>query len=226
MKNTLKGHLSVKTIEISGLYRSFGDKQVLNGIDLSLEQGEFICIVGKSGSGKSTLINIIGTLDSNYKGVYHFLGKDVSKCSKNELAKIRNSCIGFIFQMYQLINEYTVKENILLPLLYNKNKIVSKEYYHVLLEQLQINDLENKKVIDLSGGEKQRVAIARASINKPSVIIADEPTGNLDPENTEKVINMFKCLKEKGVSIIMVSHDTDAASKADRILKLEGGKIK
>ena len=212
-------------IEIHGLSRSFGTRQILNSVDLTLRKGEFVSIIGKSGAGKSTLINIIGLLDAGFTGSYQFLGEDVSKLKPKQCAAIRNRQLGFVFQMYQLINSYTVKDNILLPVLYSKEKTVDDTYYKSLLETLQIAHLEHSLTLNLSGGEKQRVSIARAAINRPSLIIADEPTGNLDAENTEKVMKMFHYLTEQDVSIIMVSHDSDAASQADRILRLEGGKL-
>lgn len=212
-------------IEIHGLSRSFGTRQILNSVDLTLQKGEFVSIIGKSGSGKSTLINIIGLLDAGFTGSYQLLGEDVIKLTPKQCAKIRNQQLGFVFQMYQLINNYTVKDNILLPVLYSKEKTVDDAYYRCLLETLQIVHLEHTMTVNLSGGEKQRVAIARAAINRPSLIIADEPTGNLDAENTEKVMTMFHYLTQQDVSVIMVSHDSDAASQADRILKLEGGKL-
>lgn len=213
-------------IDIQGLHKSYNQHTILSDLDFQVKQGEFVSIVGKSGSGKSTLINIIGLLDQAYSGQYLIHETELSKCSKKKLAELRNQLFGFVFQMYNLINSYTVKENILLPLLYGRRKNLNKEYYHSLICKLKIDHLKNQYVINLSGGEKQRVGIARAAINHPSVMIADEPTGNLDVENTKNVLDIFRFLqKEQGVTIIMVTHDPKAAQFADKIFLLENGKL-
>lgn len=213
-------------IDIQGLHKSYGQHTILSDLDFQVEQGEFVSIVGKSGSGKSTLINIIGLLDQLYSGKYLIHDTELSKCSKKKLAELRNQLFGFVFQMYNLINSYTVKDNILLPVLYGQSKKVDKEYYHSLVRKLKINHLENQYAINLSGGEKQRVGIARAAMNHPSVIIADEPTGNLDVENTKNVLDIFRLLqKEQGVTIIMVTHDPKAALFADKTFRLENGRL-
>ena len=212
-------------IEINQLNKIYGKNHILKDLSIQVEQGEFLGIIGKSGSGKSTLINIIGALDSDYSGEYVFERRNISKCSDKELATIRNKDFGFVFQMYNLVNHYSVKDNIILPLLYSNERKFEDDYYRVLLDRLNLVELEHKKVIDLSGGEKQRVAIARAAINRPKLIIADEPTGNLDPNNTNDVINMFKYFKELGTTIIMVTHNMDVVKKCDRTLKIVDGKL-
>lgn len=215
----------MKVIRIENLKKNYGIKNVLSDINLEVEHGEFVVIIGKSGSGKSTLINIIGLLDNDFAGAYYLNDLNVKSCNCNQLCKIRNCEIGFVFQMYNLIGDYTVRENILLPTIYSKKTFVEYEYYRSILETLHIAHLEKELVNNLSGGEKQRVAIARASINKPKLIIADEPTGNLDPENTNNVLEMFKYLKGQGVTILMVTHDDSVLCKADRVLKLENGRL-
>lgn len=213
-------------IDIQGLHKSYDQHTILSDLDFQVKQGEFVSIVGKSGSGKSTLINIIGLLDQQYSGQYLIHDTELSKCSKKKLAELRNQLFGFVFQMYNLINSYTVKDNILLPVLYGQSKNLDKEYYHSLICKLKIDHLENQYAINLSGGEKQRVGIARAAMNHPSVIIADEPTGNLDVENTKNVLDIFRFLqKEQGVTIIMVTHDPKAAQFADKTFRLENGKL-
>ena len=213
-------------IDIHGLRKSYGQHIILSDLDFQIDQGEFVSIVGKSGSGKSTFINIIGLLDPLFSGEYVIHGTDISKCSRKKMTELRNQLFGFVFQMYNLIHNYTVKDNILLPVLYSKGKKVDEEYYRSLICKLKIDHLENQYAINLSGGEKQRVAIARAAINHPSVIIADEPTGNLDTENTKNVLDIFRFLQnEQGVTIIMVTHDPKAAMSADKALRLQNGKL-
>ena len=213
-------------IDIHGLRKTYGQHIILSDLDFQIDQGEFVSIVGKSGSGKSTFINIIGLLDPLFSGEYVIHGTDLSKCSRKKMTELRNQLFGFVFQMYNLIHSYTVKDNILLPVLYSKGKKVDEEYYRSLICKLKIDHLENQYAINLSGGEKQRVAIARAAINHPSVIIADEPTGNLDTENTKNVLDIFRFLQnEQGVTIIMVTHDPKAAMSADKALRLQNGKL-
>ena len=219
------GCLLVKVIELNDIKKSYDKKTVLNGISLSVEKEEFLGVIGESGAGKSTLINIIGMLDHDYEGEYLFMGERVSNLKEKKLSCIRNEKIGFVFQMYNLVNMYTVRENILLPKLYSKDKYVSLELYDKLLESLHIKHLEKEKVINLSGGEKQRVAIARAAITSPKVIIADEPTGNLDPTNTMEVMGILKSMNKMGTAVIMVSHDSEAIAYADRVVNLKEGML-
>lgn len=213
-------------VDVQNLSKFYDKRKILSDLCLTIESGEFISIVGKSGAGKSTLINILGLLDPKFIGNYKIDGIDVAKCKSSKMTFLRNKYFGFVFQMYNLINNYTVKDNILLPVLYSKNKKVDEKYYRSLLNELGIEHLENQYTVNLSGGEKQRVAIARAAINHPSVIIADEPTGNLDSDNTKNVLNMFRYLqKEEGVTTIMVTHDSNAADAADRKLCIKDGKL-
>ncbi|MDF9866536.1 putative ABC transport system ATP-binding protein [Bacilli bacterium PM5-3] len=195
---------------------------VLNDINLNIKHGEYIAIIGKSGSGKSTLLNIIGKLDEITSGKYYFEGKDFS-CSKDKQnAKFRTDNIGFIFQDFALLENETVKSNILIPTLFNKNK---QNNFEELVKLLSIDKIVNKKCSKLSGGEKQRVAIARALINRPQLIIADEPTGSLDQENAIIVMDILSNLNNLGHTIIVVTHDLDVAKKASKIIKLNDGKI-
>lgn len=213
-------------VDVQNLNKFYGKRQILSDLELKIEKGEFISIIGKSGAGKSTLINILGLLDLNFNGKYIINEIDIAKCKPSQMTLLRNQYFGFIFQMYNLIDNYTVKDNILLPILYSKNKKIDKEYYRSLLRELNIENLEKQYTSNLSGGEKQRVAIARAAINHPSVIIADEPTGNLDNENTQNVLGIFRYLQKKeGVTTIMVTHDLDASNEADRKLCIENGKL-
>lgn len=167
---------------MTNICKSFGNRKILDNISLTINHGDFVAITGKSGSGKSTFVNILGLLDHNFSGEYTFNGNLISDLSENKLADFRNKNIGFIFQLYNLIHGYTVKENILLPMIYGRKK-VNREHYSGIIEKLDIAHLEQADVINLSGGEKQRVGICRALINNPDILIADEPTGNLDGEN-------------------------------------------
>ncbi len=212
-------------IDIQEISKHYNSREILIDLELKMNAGEFVAILGKSGSGKSTLINIVGLLDSDFSGKYFLDDINISCCSRKMLSLLRNQKLGFVFQMYNLINGYTVKDNILLPTLYNKKGMKTNEYYQSLLEKLQISSLENQHALNLSGGEKQRVAIARAAINKPSIIIADEPTGNLDSENTKNVLDTFNYLKKKNVAVLMVTHDVSVASKADKVFYLDEGKL-
>lgn len=213
-------------IDIQHLRKAYQDHVIFSSLDFQVEEGSFISIVGKSGVGKSTLINMIGLLDPFYEGQYLIKGTEVSGASNKDRTQLRNKMFGFVFQMYNLINCYTVKDNIILPVLYSQKKTVDEKHYRSLLKMLRIEHLEGQYAMNLSGGEKQRVAIARAAINKPAVLIADEPTGNLDVENTNNVLEIFRYLQsEQGVTIIMVTHDPYAAKTADQVYNLLDGKL-
>jgi putative ABC transport system ATP-binding protein len=197
---------------------------VLKGIDLEIAQGEFVAIMGPSGSGKSTLMHIMGFLDKLTSGKFLFKGKDVSNLSDDELAEIRNEEVGFIFQAFNLLQRTSVYDNVRLPLSYSskkfdKNKVImaikSVGLYH------RLNNLSNQ----LSGGEKQRVAIARALVNDPSIIFADEPTGNLDSKSGKQIMEILQDLNDKGKTIILVTHEKYTAEHARRILKIMDGEI-
>lgn len=198
--------------------------QVLKGINLEVEEGEFLAIMGVSGSGKSTLLNIIGLLDKPDSGIYILDGQEVSKLSKKELAYIRNRKIGFVFQSFHLVPWATAMENVLMPLLYRGNfKKEDQERALQLLTRLGLEKRINAKPSELSGGEQQRVAIARALITKPKLLLADEPTGNLDSKSSQEVMKIFKELNEDGLTIIMVTHDPEIAKFARRIKIIKDG---
>ena len=198
--------------------------QVLKGISLEVEEGEFLAIMGASGSGKSTLLNIIGFLDKPDSGIYILDGQEVSQLTKKELAYLRNRKIGFVFQAFYLVPWATALENVLLPLLYRGkiNKEDEKKAVE-LLKRLGLEKRINAKPNELSGGEQQRVAIARALITNPKLLLADEPTGNLDSKSSQEVMNIFKELNENGITIIMVTHDPEIADFAKKIKIIKDG---
>jgi len=213
--------LSVKNIE-----KIIGQEKILKNVNLSVNKGEFLSIIGPSGSGKSTLLYILGLLDSPTSGEVIVEGSSVSFKDKNKLATFRNKKFGFVFQFHYLVNELTLEENVMVPMLKAKvDKKVAKEKANVLLEKLGLKGKENRKPYQISGGEQQRVSIARALSNDPDILIADEPTGNLDSKNTEKVMEIFKQINQEGKTIIMVTHETDLAERTDRIVKMRDGQI-
>ena len=200
--------------------------KVLKGVDLSISKGEFVCIFGDSGSGKSTLLNILGLLDDTTIGTYKLDGVDIRKLSKKESAFIRNQKIGFVFQAYHLIPELNALENLVVPLGYaGMRKKEREKIAYELLTEFGIDDLEKKHVSQMSGGEQQRIAIMRAIINKPQILLADEPTGNLDKENSQTIINLFERLNKQGMTIVMVTHDTSLAKYGTRVVRVEDGRI-
>lgn len=228
MSNILKNDNSDLLIEIRNLYKSYdGKKNVLNDLDFHLRTGEMVVIEGKSGSGKSTLMNIIGLLDGFDSGTFILNGKRIRPHSQTRYSKMRASLIGFVFQSYYLIDSISVRENIMLPLLYCDKSMDKnlKDTYMSLLKELDIIHLENKKVALLSGGEKQRVALARAILKNPEIIIADEPTGNLDSENKGIVIGILRKLVQNGKSVIMVTHDVSISNETESIYSLKEGKL-
>ena len=200
--------------------------KVLKGVDLSISKGEFVCIFGESGSGKSTLLNILGLLDDATIGTYKLDGVDIRKLSKKESAFIRNQKIGFVFQAYHLIPELNALENLVVPLGYaGMRKKEREKIAYELLTEFGIDDLEKKHVSQMSGGEQQRIAIMRAIINKPQILLADEPTGNLDKENSQTIINLFERLNKQGMTMVMVTHDTSLAKYGTRVVHVEDGRI-
>lgn len=200
--------------------------KVLKGVDLSISKGEFVRIFGESGSGKSTLLNILGLLDDATIGTYKLDGVDIRKLSKKESAFIRNQKIGFVFQAYHLIPELNALENLVVPLGYaGMRKKEREKIAYELLTEFGIDDLEKKHVSQMSGGEQQRIAIMRAIINKPQILLADEPTGNLDKENSQTIINLFERLNKQGMTIVMVTHDTSLAKYGTRVVHVEDGRI-
>ncbi len=192
----------------------------------TISQGEFVAIMGPSGSGKSTLMNILGCLDTPTKGDYYLRGKLVSTLDDNELAYIRNNEIGFVFQVFNLLARATAFHNVELPLIYKgTQKKVREEKTHKALEMVEMSDRMNHRPSELSGGERQRVAIARALVNEPSLLLADEPTGNLDSKTGLEIINLFRKIHSQGNTIIVVTHEREIAENAHRIIFLKDGKI-
>lgn len=196
----------------------------ISGITLSISQGEMIAIIGASGSGKSTLMNIIGCLDKPTSGKYFLEGTDVSQFNDNKLAEIRNKKLGFVFQSYNLLSRASAVANVELPLVYSGSRQKHKRAMEAL-ERVGLAKRANHKPNEMSGGEQQRVAIARALINNPSVILADEPTGNLDSVSTNQIISVFRELNEAGITVVLVTHEMDIAGRAQRIIRLYDGKI-
>ena len=216
-------------IEIKNLNKSYNNQIVLNNLSMKIDKGDFISIVGPSGAGKTTLLNILGTIDNfdkNDKTSLLFEKTDLTKLNDKELSSFRNKKIGFIFQFHQLLPELTARENILLPSMIGKldsNK--SLDNLNKLSSILDINKILDKKPEFLSGGEKQRVAVARALINNPSLLLADEPTGNLDSDNAKKIQELFKKInKELGVTIVLVTHNEKFSKIARKCLVLKDGK--
>ena len=202
------------------------DTHALNGVDFIVEDGEFVAIMGPSGCGKSTLLNILGMLDSPSGGDYYFAGENVALYNEKKRSRLRKQKIGFIFQNFNLIDELTVFENVELPLLYlNQTQKDRHEKVIQVLEQLEMVHRRNYFPLQLSGGQQQRVAISRAVIANPSMILADEPTGNLDSSKGEDVMNLLTTLNEKGTTIIMVTHSQRDAEFSNRIVNLFDGKI-
>lgn len=214
-------------IEAKGIYKSFGNVDVIKGIDIHIDNGEIVTIVGASGAGKSTLLQIIGTLEKADKGDVFINNQNVSKMSQKTLSAFRNKNIGFVFQFHHLLPEFTALENICIPAFIageSKSNALSKAMH--LLEYLNITERANHKPSMLSGGEQQRVAVARALINNPSVILADEPSGNLDSHNAKELHELFFKLREQtGQTFVIVTHNPDLAKMADRTLTIKDGKI-
>ena len=198
----------------------------LKEINLNIPDGQFIGVIGHTGSGKSTLLNILGLLDDATIGTYKLDGVDIRKLSKKESAFIRNQKIGFVFQAYHLIPELNALENLVVPLGYaGMRKKEREKIAYELLTEFGIDDLEKKNVSQMSGGEQQRIAIMRAIINKPQILLADEPTGNLDKENSQTIMNLFERLNKQGMTIVMVTHDTSLAKYGTRVVRVEDGRI-
>lgn len=217
-------------IEIKGITRDFplGSEivNVLKGIDLSINKGEYVALMGPSGSGKSTLMNILGCLDTPTRGNYILNGKEVSLMHDDELAEIRNKEIGFVFQTFNLMPRTTALDNVALPMVYaGKSKTERDERATEVLNQVGLADRMDHKPNQLSGGQRQRVAVARALVNKPSIILADEPTGNLDSKTSIEIMNLFGEIHANGNTVILVTHEEDIAAHAHRVIRLRDGII-
>lgn len=216
-------------IEVRNLKKVYelGDLKtlVLDEVDFTMDKGEFVAIMGPSGSGKSTLMHILGMLDRLSSGKYLFTGKDVSSFNDDKLAHLRNKEIGFVFQAFNLLSRTSVLENVKLPLIYSDNKHDMDGRAKAVLESVGLGHRLNYYSNQISGGEKQRVAIARALVNKPSVIFADEPTGNLDSKSGDQVMGILQTLHAQGTTIILVTHESFTAEHAERIIRLRDGKI-
>ena len=217
-------------IEIRSLHRIYevGEEKVhaLNGVDLEIEQNEYVAIMGPSGSGKSTLMNIVGCHDTPSEGQYLLKGTDVGKLSDDELARIRNKEIGFVFQTFNLLARADALHNVELPLVYaGVRHEERRQRAKDALEAVGLSDRMKHKPNELSGGQRQRVAIARALVNKPSIILADEPTGNLDTATGDEIMASFERIWKQGNTVILVTHEADIAAKARRVVRMRDGKI-
>ena len=222
--------MSSNVIEIRGIIRDFKLGQetvhVLKGIDLDIKHGEYIAIMGPSGSGKSTLMNLLGCLDTPTAGTYVLNGKDVSQMTDDELADIRNTEIGFVFQTFNLLPRTTALDNVALPMVYaGASKKVRNDRASEVLTDVGLADRMDHKPNQLSGGQRQRVAVGRALVNKPSIILADEPTGNLDSKTSVEIMALFDAIHAKGNTVILVTHEEDIAEHAKRVIRLRDGII-
>ena len=214
-------------IKLTGIHKSFGNLEVLKGIDLHIKEGEFVSIVGASGAGKTTLLQIIGTLDTNHEGEVIINDTNIKKLSDKELSAFRNKQLGFVFQFHQLLPEFTALENVCMPgLIARRNSKEVEEKAKELLTKLGLQDRFHHKPNELSGGEKQRVAVARALINNPKLILADEPSGSLDSGNKKELHSLLRKLcNEYGLTILLVTHDNELAETSDRIITMRDGMI-
>ena len=217
----------IETVDLWKTYQ-MGEEQIhaLQGVDLSIARGEYVAIMGPSGSGKSTLMNLIGCLDTPTRGTYHLNGKNVGQMNDDELARIRNEEIGFVFQTFNLLPRATAHHNVELPLVYaGVNRRDREQRATEVLEMVELTDRKTHRPSELSGGQRQRVAIARALVNSPSILLADEPTGNLDSKTGEEIISLFRRLHKAGNTIVLITHEADVAVHAERVVQIRDGKI-
>jgi len=217
----------IKTADLAKMYQMGAEEvHALRGINLEIRKGEYVAIMGPSGSGKSTLMNLIGCLDSPSAGQYWLAGRLVSELDDDELAYIRNKEIGFVFQTFNLLPRATALHNVELPLIYNGTPAEERlEKAKLALARVELTERMHHKPNELSGGQRQRVAIARALVNSPSIVLADEPTGNLDSRTGEEIMALFANLHSQGNTIILVTHENDVAQRAHRIIHIRDGKI-
>ena len=214
-------------IKLTGIHKSFGQLEVLKGIDLHIKEGEFVSIVGASGAGKTTLLQIIGTLDTDNEGEVIINGVNIKKLSDKQLSAFRNKELGFVFQFHQLLPEFTALENVCIPgYIARKDSKEVEEKAKELLTKLGLQDRFHHKPNELSGGEKQRVAVARALINDPKLILADEPSGSLDSANKKELHSLLRRLcDDYGLTILLVTHDNELAGTSDRVIEMKDGLI-
>lgn len=221
----------MSALELKNITKVYGEKvktKVLNNTDLTINEGEFVSIIGQSGSGKSTLLNIMGILSKGSSGTLYINGINVEGMNKNELADLRNSELGFIFQFHYLLPEFTVIENILMPYSISGKKVNKEilERANELIDLVGLTKVKNNMATDLSGGQQQRAAIARALINSPKIILADEPTGNLDSNTTNDIYNLLRDINKKyNTTFVIITHDNRIAEKADRVIEVLDGNI-
>ncbi|MBM4103848.1 MAG: ABC transporter ATP-binding protein [Planctomycetes bacterium] len=217
-------------IQLNDIRRVYkvGTEQIhaLDGVSLEIYENEYVAVMGHSGSGKSTLMNLLGCLDRASGGIYELDGEDTTQMSNSQLAKVRNEKIGFVFQSFELLPRFSALKNVELPLIYSRQTIWNrKELAGKALERVGLGERMTHRPNQLSGGEKQRVAVARALINNPSILLADEPTGNLDSKTSEEILALFRRLHEEGQTIIMVTHEADVSCHAKRIIRMRDGKV-
>ena len=215
-------------LELNNIKKFYGETEVLHGLSFGLEEGSFTSIIGQSGSGKSTLLNILGTLDNASEGSLKINGVSIEKLKGKKLAELRNTTLGFIFQFHHLLPEFTALENILMPVKIQKGKVTKEdlEWAEELIEVVGLSKVKNNNALKMSGGQQQRTAIARALMNKPKLILADEPTGNLDSDTAENIYQLMRSINEKyNTSFLIITHDQDIAQKADRIIEIKDGHI-
>ncbi|MBP6230555.1 MAG: ABC transporter ATP-binding protein [Paludibacteraceae bacterium] len=217
----------MNSIEVRGICKSFGSLQVLNNINLTIENGEFVSIIGASGAGKTTLLQLIGSLDKPNAGTITINTQHIQAMNSNTLSEFRNQHIGFVFQFHQLLPEFTALENVMIPALIAKNnKKEAEKKAKELLDYLKLSDRLEHKPSELSGGEKQRVAVARALINRPSIVLADEPSGSLDTKNKEELHQLLVNLRNDfGITLLVVTHDASLANMSDRVIEMKDGLI-